>query len=165
MFPTINADDHVKIAKNFDELTYGDLVMYNYEVEIVGNIEQRTTIARIIGLPEDSIGIKNGTTIINGKNNSISLIRKGIFNKEINELFRKDIEEYQEIMPNGVKFHILIYHSETIAYRNLETIKIPGNHYFLMGDFRDYAMDSRHFGPIPKEKIIGKVIKITPKKK
>ncbi len=36
-----------------------------------------------------------------------------------------------------------------------KTIKIPPDHYFMMGDNRGASDDSRFWGPVPKEWIIG----------
>jgi len=48
--------------------------------------------------------------------------------------------------------------------RNIDSLSktvilvIPRNRYFLMGDNRHNSYDSRHFGPIPEENIIGKAV-------
>ena len=50
--------------------------------------------------------------------------------------------------------------SEPYAVRhddNLALVKVPFGHYFLMGDNREHSYDSRYLGPIPAERIQGKV--------
>lgn len=45
-------------------------------------------------------------------------------------------------------------------YENLDpqAIKVPKGHIFVMGDNRDYSIDSRFFGCIPLENVIGYVL-------
>lgn len=38
-----------------------------------------------------------------------------------------------------------------------KTITIPTDHYFMMGDNREHSNDSRFWGPVPRDWIIGKV--------
>ncbi|MFJ5714246.1 signal peptidase I [Neobacillus sp. NPDC093127] len=53
------------------------------------------------------------------------------------------------------------YNDDEIVDSKLEEgITLGDDEYFIMGDNHRYSKDSRHFGPIKKENIIGKVIKI-----
>ena len=41
---------------------------------------------------------------------------------------------------------------------DLEPIVIPAGHYFLMGDNRGNSADSRYWGPVPRDQIIGRAV-------
>lgn len=83
-------------------------------------------IKRIIGLPGDAIRISNGKVYLNSK-----LLK----------------EAY---LPPGL---------ETAAgdfWQEGKSLTIPANNFFVMGDNRAHSSDSRDWGPVPKENIIGK---------
>jgi len=44
--------------------------------------------------------------------------------------------------------------------RSFGPILVPPDHYFMMVDSRDNSADSRYIGPIPREKIIGRVPRV-----
>lgn len=78
-----------------------------------------TYIKRIVGLPGETIEIRDGVTCINGT--------------PLEEPYLKE--------PMTQPF---------------EAVTIPPGHYFVMGDNRDVAADSRVWGTLPRENIIGK---------
>lgn len=41
---------------------------------------------------------------------------------------------------------------------NMKPILIPRGHYFVLGDNREYSVDSRHFGVVPEKYIYGIVV-------
>lgn len=83
-------------------------------------------IKRIIGMPEETITLKEGYVYINDK---------------------KLPEEY---LPDG-----LLTNQKTFL-RNNVPYKIPPGYYMVFGDNRNYSSDSREFGPIPRKSIVGK---------
>ncbi|MGH9855812.1 MAG: signal peptidase I, partial [Blastocatellia bacterium] len=45
-------------------------------------------------------------------------------------------------------------------YAVTEPFQIPPGHYFLLGDCRDNSLDSRYWGTVPRELIVGKALMI-----
>jgi signal peptidase I len=151
MLPTIENGAHIKIKKNIDPLTYGDLIIFNYTGSGDFAIIDGPVVYRIVALPGDSIAIEKDICIINGKKNSYQFIQKSIgYNNE-----------YEERLPNDLTIRIYseAYHPES-PNMDIEATKVPENHYYVMGDNRTNAIYSRYLGCIPKEKILGKVIEI-----
>jgi len=107
---------------------------------------------RIIGLPNDKIEIQNNFLIINGKKCKTTFIKK-----TQSEQF--DVNEFEEELPNGHRHKIYTFINPFNDNKNEVTkIKIPKNCYYLMGDNRDNAMDSRYIGVINEDEIKGKIV-------
>jgi signal peptidase I len=147
MQPAINPGDYVLLNTSEKKFTYGDIIVYEH----VGKEEWEnfTSIFRVVGVSGDSIGIKDGRTIFNGQQN--------------NRLLRKDAEKeiIEETLPNGQKITIYYYNSNQNL--DMDMIKIPKDCYFILGDTRTGIMDSRYYGPVAKDKILGKVVEIKKK--
>ncbi len=65
------------------------------------------------------------------------------------------LKKYKETLPNGVSYFV-IEKSDMEALDNTPEVVIPEGQYFMMGDDRDFSGDSRVFGPVNKENVIGK---------
>lgn len=116
------------------ELIITDKITYKFRPPKRGEVivfaappnQQKDYIKRIIGLPGETITISNGDVLINNQ---------------------KLTENY-------------IHESTRISFGSFikegETKIIPPNNYFVMGDNRSISFDSREWGFLDKENIIGK---------
>jgi len=86
-------------------------------------------IKRIIGLPGEKVEIKDGKVIIYNKGNT------GGFILDESSYLKSDIVTSGEL-----------------------AVQLSESEYFVMGDNRSYSSDSRSWGPVPKNDIIGKVL-------
>lgn len=157
MSPGLNPGDVITIDKQNKNLDYGDIIACFQKVLYEDG--EVIVPSRIVGLPGDSIKVKYDICIINGIENKHRI-------KQRSKMVEYEVhyDEYEEIFPNGKTISILhrpdLERDEDIT----ETIKVPDDHFFIMGDKRSDSYDSREFGAIHRSKILGKVIKITPAK-
>lgn len=83
---------------------------------------------RVIGVPGDIVSIQNGMVYLNGQVLDESAYIKG------------------EVQTYGGEF-----------LKEGESVTVPENHYFVLGDNRPFSSDSREWGFVSKKSIIGKM--------
>ena len=90
-------------------------------------------IKRIIGMPGDTVSLRDGAVYINGKQLDEPYVR------------RIDGEAVpSEPFDNGLPWSLQ------------KPYKVPAGNYFVMGDNRIDSGDSREFGPVPRSQLVGK---------
>jgi signal peptidase I len=107
-------------------------------------------VKRIIGVPGDHIRLHDGLVILNGvpQNEPYVTIRDGFHRQYRDEFPQAIYDEYGSLAPGWLEtLKASIHDGEVI---------IPPGHYFAMGDSRDNSKDSRYFGFVPRENIIGR---------
>ncbi len=113
-------------------------------------------IKRVIGLPGDTIEMRDGVLHINGK--AIPKKRKGVLKTTSYTGRQISIPSYEETLPNGVKYTVLDADSNGV-FDNTRPVTVPKGYYFMMGDNRDNSTDSRathDVGLVPLENFVGR---------
>jgi signal peptidase I len=115
-------------------------------------------IKRVIGLPGDRIQMKDGVLFINGAAVPKNRVEDYVDSENGGEGDGRPIAQYEEILPNGVKYRVLDEKPQGSADNTIEYV-VPADHYFMMGDNRDNSEDSRyldHVGYVPVENFVGR---------
>jgi signal peptidase I len=151
MKPTLLVGDFIlvnKLVYRFSEPKRGDIVVFKYPID--PNID---FIKRIVALPGEEVEVRNNQVFINGKPLPLIEVGRGEENG-----VRKVI--YEEVLPEGIKHKVQFYEDFPFSKRDFGPVVVPPNHYFVMGDNRDNSEDSRYWGFLPRENIVGKAFVI-----
>lgn len=165
MIPTLNVGDFIVVNKyaygvrlpvigtkilDVGEPKRGDVMVF------IPPHDPNYYIKRVIGLPGDHIRYENKTVYINGEPLDQEYV------DFIND--RRPPVVYSLESVGGITHDI--YMSPTPSYIRPdnwlwpEGRVIPEGHYFMMGDNRDNSSDSRVWGPVSEDKIVGKAVAV-----
>jgi signal peptidase I len=127
----------------------GDIIVFRYPSDISENY-----VKRVIGVPGDHIHLVNKVVYLNGH---------PLTEPYVQHIF-PNIQPYRDNFPNAAPTP-----DEPVQERALQMIAhhvwngdvvVPPESYFAMGDNRDDSLDSRYWGFVPRENIIGKPLLI-----
>ncbi len=126
---------------------YGDVIVFQYPLDKSINY-----IKRVIALPGDRIDYIDKQIFVNQKKSSHKKILKYQISKE-DIGFGEIIEE--KLFHNK---HMILVDKKTFG-QDFSYI-VPKDTYFVLGDNRDNSNDSRYWGPVPEENLIGEAFMI-----
>src|SRR5882672_10404397 len=130
----------------YEDVKRGDIIVFRYPIDI-----RQTFVKRVMGIPGDHIRMVNKRVFLNGH--------------PLNEPYKYNkteyIDSYRDNFPGDPNVNLYPPAQEMLLnnVQNHEVV-IPPGHYFAMGDNRDSSLDSRYWGFVPRENIIGKPLVI-----
>jgi len=155
MVPTLQVGDFILVSK----WTYGiRLPVLRTRIIDVGSPErgdvmvffppheERYFIKRVVGLPGDKIHVLNGIVFINGDKMEQDASAEEP-NSARSVVMTENLGGVEHMMQKRI--------SPTRLSQNFSAV-VPEGHYFMMGDNRDNSSDSRVWGPVPEDRIVGK---------
>lgn len=143
MSPTLR-EGNVLIVRSNNNVDNFDIVIVEYDsnknISDVGIDDNELLVKRLIAKSGDSFNITNGVLILNDRAYSENYV---IYKKKFNSL-----------NPNLSQFV-----GKGLTYdATLDRYTVSDGYYFVLGDNRDNSLDSRTFGLVSQEQIIGKVV-------
>jgi signal peptidase I len=141
----------------------GEVMVFRYPED-----PSKDFIKRIVGLPGDTVAYQNKRLTLNGV--AVPVESAGSVTEIDERMSFQRFDTYREKL--GDSTHVIIVSPDRPVLaggvrqfpnkKNCEyndegvTCKIPEGHYFMMGDNRDNSDDSRYWGFVPEENIVGK---------
>jgi signal peptidase I len=112
-------------------------------------------IKRIIGLPEETVEVRENVVIIDGRPLHTEALDRARFAWAPSRHRMGSTVVSEE-------GHWVAYTPGESQYRNSALIRLAPEEYFLMGDNRDNSFDSRAFGPVSRDRFVAKVMVMLP---
>lgn len=156
MEPTLDVGDFIAVSKfsyglrlpvvhtrilETGEPDRGDIMVFRFPGE-----ESVNYIKRVVGVPGDSVRYQDKQLFVNGEPVDKRLLDDGTGNTPVRELYRERL--------GGISHHI--FNNPTLPGPQMGEVTVPPGHYFVMGDNRDDSNDSRYWGFVPEENIVGR---------
>jgi len=126
----------------YQEPRHGDIIVFRSPADLT-----LTLVKRVVGIPGDRIRLVNKQVVRNGE--------------ELYEpytIYKTDfIDPYRDNFPAMPNAQVLPRGLDMLERNVVDgEVVVPPDCYFAMGDNRDNSLDSRYWGFVPRENIIGK---------
>lgn len=110
-------------------------------------------VKRVVGLPGDTVELRNNTLVINGSAMEYQPIAEELL-RDIPAADRTGRVFASEQLPGQT--HAVTGNPARPAMRSFEPRVVPAGQYFMMGDNRDDSFDSRYWGTVERKQIVGR---------
>jgi len=130
---------------------HGDIVIFKYPED-----PKLDFIKRCVGLPGDTLTVRDNLVFINGDPEGRQKFLKKQFDAEDGVY----INYFQITTPDSQKYIIRKYADRSSRFSNFGPVIIPDDALFMMGDNRDNSADSRYWGMMPMENVVGQPLVI-----
>ncbi len=126
----------------YEPIHRGDIIVFRYPMDV-----SQTYVKRVVGIPGDRIRLVNKQVIRNG----VALDEPYVYHK------MDYVDSYRDNFPGEPNTSISEAAQDMLEKHVVNgEVVVPPDSYFAMGDNRDSSFDSRYWGFVPRENIIGK---------
>lgn len=117
-----------------------------------------TLVKRVVGLPGDSVEMRNEQLLINGVATDYTAALN-VADADLPQATRA--QDHRYVTEHFVERpHSIMVLPQRAAMRSFGPTVVPPRQYLMLGDSRDNSEDSRYIGFVPRESIVGRAFKV-----
>lgn len=150
MEPNLTSNERVFVFRTdkleTSKIHRGSVIVFDAHGEDPSATEKKDYVKRVIGMPGDTVSAVNGVIKVNGKT--------------VNQDYISESEQTATNTINDVgNWNSLAQLGNRQGWEGDKTIKVPAGKYFVLGDHRSVSNDSRYWGFVDDDKVLG-VVKV-----
>ena len=131
---------HISLFKLSDPIR-GDIVIFD------SKMSEKRLVKRVIGIPNDIVEMKDNTLTINGQKLDYTEPRfEGL-----------SVDARENLLGTD---HLIRVNISGSQLSNFPAMRVPENHYLVLGDNRDSSADSRVIGFVPRHEVVGRTKRV-----
>lgn len=111
--------------------------------------ERDRFVKRVVAVAGDQVELRDNHLFLNGQPAHYSAARAGQGSTSQGDWLGREVIDGQQ--------HLVLWSAGQPGASSFGPVVVPPGHYFVMGDNRDNSKDSRYFGFIGRERIVGRV--------
>ncbi len=128
----------------YSRINRGDIVVFRYPVH-----PSQHFVKRVIGVPGDRVHLHNKQVFVNDVPVAETYV---VFRSPLHDYYRDDFPATNYVSANveanwWLQLRTLVHGGDLV---------VPPAQYFVLGDNRDESLDSRYWGFVPRENIVGR---------
>jgi signal peptidase I len=145
MEASLRIGDHVladRLHSRVGDIQRGDMITFLYPEDT-----RQTYVKRVIGLPGDRIRLSGRQVIRNGRR----------LLEPYTQNLASSLDAYRDNFPTEAASYTSSLGRDMFAHHVIDgEVIVPADSFFVLGDNRDISFDSRYWGFVPRENVVGK---------